>query len=97
MQHSVLLVPELDGQVTAILEDENLFATAPTREEALARLRYRAERIARGEGERVTLDLPEPTEGGVVGLAGLFADDPDLPRLVSDAYAARDRARDDDS
>jgi len=96
MQHSVLLVPELDGQITAILEDDSLFATAPTRDEALARLRYRVERIARGEVERVVLDLPAPADGGVVGLAGLFADDPDLPRLVRDAYAARDRARDDD-
>jgi len=89
-------VPEIDGQITTILEDDSLSATAPTRDEALARLRYRAERIACGEVERVVMDLPTPAGGGAVGLAGLFADDPDLPHLVEDAYAARDRARDDD-
>lgn len=104
MTYSVLLVPELDGQITAILEGNGLSATALTREQALARLRYRAERVLTGQVERTTLDLPVSPcrlppapggRGGLVALAGAFADDPDLPNLVEAAYAARDAQSDD--
>ena len=64
MTYSVILVPEIDGQITAILEAHGLSATAPTREQALAGLRYRAERVLAGRVERTTLDLPAPGPGG---------------------------------
>ncbi len=92
MERSVMVVRELDGQVTAILEGERLSVTAPTRQDALDRLRFRAERILRGEIEHTTLDLPEAATDGLNALAGAFADDPDLPGIVEAAYAARDEA-----
>ena len=95
MTYSVILLPELDGEITAILEGYGLCATAPTRERALSQLRYRAERMLTDQVERTTLDLPTSRRGGLVALAGAFANDPDLPELVKAAYAALDAAPDD--
>lgn len=90
MTYPVILVPEMDGQFTAILRNHGLSATAPTREEALARLRHRADRILSGRVEHASIDLTHPEPGGLLAVAGIFADDPDLPRIVADAYRARD-------
>jgi hypothetical protein len=95
MTYPVVIIPELDGQVTAILEGQDLGVTAPTREQALARLHHRARRLFAGEVERTTLELPPTPNLGVTGLAGTFAEDPDLPDIVAAAYRARDAAPDD--
>lgn len=67
-----------------------LKATGRTRPEALKSLEGQVARSI-ALGHLATVDVE--TSGGILGLAGKCADDPDLQEICDEAYRERDRDR----
>jgi hypothetical protein len=87
-----ILVERCNGQFAAKLVGEEATRTVrPTRDEALAAMTAELQQRVR-RGELLSVEIPR---GGVMAVAGKFADDPTLPDLCADIYAERDRQRDE--
>ena len=81
------LVAQHDGQFCATLVGApEVRVVGPSRSDAIASLKAEIQKRVE-HGELVSLEI-EPT--GVSGLAGKYADDPDLQAVCDSAYAARD-------
>lgn len=87
-----ILIEQADGQFAARLVGQgHVCVIRPTREEALDAMKSELQERIR-HGELVVVDLPDD---GVVGLIGKYADDPSLSDICAEAYAERDRDRDE--
>jgi len=83
-----VFVEQADGQFTAsLVGDRSVYVVGSTREEALAAIR-RELRHRIHNGELVLLDV---STGGLMSLAGKYADDPSLQEICKEAYAERER------
>jgi hypothetical protein len=85
-----VLIQSTAGQFSAsLVGSPGLCCIRPSRDEALAALQIElAEKMK--SGELVNMDLPSV---GVSGLAGRFADDPELDEIREGIYRQRDADR----
>jgi hypothetical protein len=90
-----IVVETVDDQVVASLAGvPEVKATGATRPEALKSLQGElVERIRSGELDSLNV----PPTGGILNIAGKYADDPTLEDICKQAYAERDAERDRDS
>lgn len=83
-----IFVQQDNGQFTAtLLGAPELQVSAPTRNEALARMQAALERRC-AAGELVFLDVP--ARKGVLAFAGKYADDESLREICDEIYRLRD-------
>jgi hypothetical protein len=91
MTFSILVEP-YQGQFAArLVGEEATRMVRPTRDEAVAAMTAELQQRVR-RGELVSVEIPR---GGVAAVAGAFAEDPTLPQICAEIYAARDRQRDE--
>jgi predicted RNase H-like HicB family nuclease len=99
MRYVVLLRAQSSGTYVAVAPAApNCTAEGKTREEALQRLRAAVQQwLAGAEITSIDVEVPGAEDGSGrnpwLETAGMFADDPTLARLLSEAYQRRDAER----
>jgi predicted RNase H-like HicB family nuclease len=93
MTCEVLVRQEQEGFIATLLGLPGCVAQAPTRDEAIERVRLQAQdwlaKARSGDGEivQIEIDLPNARERGV----GVFADDETFPEFLAAMKAYRDQ------